>query len=53
MGEAIYAALREHKRAGVPVATMRDGEVIVVPPDEIVIPEEYEAEDGTGTGSGD
>ncbi len=40
MGHAIYAALRKHKQDGVPAATMRDGRVILVPPDEIVIPDE-------------
>jgi hypothetical protein len=37
--------MREHKRAGVPAATMRDGKVVLVPPEEIVIPEEYEQDD--------
>lgn len=46
LGEAIYAALREHKRAGVPAATIRDGKVVLVPPEEIVIPDEYEDEEG-------
>jgi hypothetical protein len=41
MGEAIYIALREHKRLGIPAATMRNGKVVLVPPEEIVIPEEY------------
>jgi hypothetical protein len=41
LGEAIYLALREHKRQGVPAVTMRDGQIVIVPPDEIVIPEEY------------
>jgi hypothetical protein len=45
LGEAIYAAMREHKRAGVPAATMRDGKVVLVPPEEIVIPEEYEQDE--------
>jgi hypothetical protein len=41
MGEAIYLAMREHKRLGVPAAIMIDGKVVNVPPEEIVIPEEY------------
>jgi hypothetical protein len=41
IGEGIYAAMREHKRLGVPAVTMKDGKIVHVPPDEIVIPEEY------------
>jgi len=41
MGEGIYLAMREHKRQGVPAAIMIDGKVVIVPPEEIVIPEEY------------
>lgn len=32
-------ALIKHKAMGVPIAIWRDGEVVLVPPDEIVIPE--------------
>jgi hypothetical protein len=45
LGEAIYLAMREHKRLGVPAATMVDGKVVLVPPEEIVIPEEYLVDD--------
>ena len=45
MGEAIYLAMREHKRLGVPAATMIDGKVVLIPPEEIVIPEEYLVDD--------
>jgi hypothetical protein len=41
IGEGIYSAMREYKRLGIPAATMRDGKVVLVPPEEIVIPEEY------------
>jgi hypothetical protein len=49
MGEAIYLALREHKRQGVPAVTMRDGKIVIVPPEEIVIPEEYLVDDEPAT----
>ena len=45
MGEAIDEALRTHKRAGIPAATMHDGTVVLVPPEEITIPDEDESED--------
>jgi hypothetical protein len=46
MGEAIPEALRAHERAGIPAATMhRDGTVVLVPPEEIAIPDEDESED--------
>ncbi|GMU57593.1 hypothetical protein DYH09_09090 [bacterium CPR1] len=32
-------ALIKHKALGVPIATWRDGQVVIVPPEEIVIPE--------------
>jgi len=44
MGEAIFEALRAHKRAGIP-ATTHDGKVVLVPPEEIAIPDEDESED--------
>lgn len=45
MGEAIDAALREHKRAGVPAATWdhETNRVVLVPPEDIPVPEEAEA----------
>ena len=45
MGEAIYLAMREHKRLGVPAVTMIDGKIVWVPAEEIVIPEEYLVDD--------
>lgn len=37
---AVRAAVEDHKRAGNPVAGWRDGKVVIVPPEEIVVPEE-------------
>ena len=34
---AVREALLDHKRAGNPVAIWRDGKVVIVPPDEIII----------------
>jgi hypothetical protein len=45
IGEGIWAAMREHKRLGVPAVTMIDGKIVHVPPEEIVIPEEYLVDD--------
>jgi hypothetical protein len=49
IGEGIYAAMREHKRLGVPAATMIDGKVVLIPPEEIVIPDEYLEDDEPAT----
>ena len=35
---AVNHALLLHKRLGNPIATWRDGKVVIVPPDEIEIP---------------
>lgn len=35
---AVIDALRMHKRLGNPIATWKDGRVVIVPPEEIVIP---------------
>jgi hypothetical protein len=35
---AVNDALRMHKRLGNPIATWKDGKVVIVPPEEIVIP---------------
>ena len=35
---AVNDALRMHKRIGNPIATWKDGKVVIVPPEEIVIP---------------
>lgn len=34
-------ALAEHKKAGRSIAVWKDGKVVKVPPEEIVIPEEF------------
>jgi hypothetical protein len=34
---AVREALLDHKRAGNPVAIWRDGKVVIVPPEEIVV----------------
>jgi hypothetical protein len=35
---AVKHALLMHKRLGNPIATWKDGKVVIVPPEEIVIP---------------
>ena len=35
---AVNDALAMHKRLGNPIATWKDGKVVIVPPEEIVIP---------------
>lgn len=37
--EAVAEAIAEHKRRGNPIALWRDGKVVVIPPEEIVVPE--------------
>lgn len=32
-------ALARHKRDGIPIAVMKDGKVVRIPPEEIVVPE--------------
>ena len=34
-GRAVEEAVRDHKRAGNPIAEWRDGRVVLVPPEEI------------------
>jgi len=34
-GRAVEEAIRDHKRAGNPIAEWRDGRVVLVPPEEI------------------
>jgi len=34
-GRAVREARRHHKRVGNPIAELRDGKVVLVPPDEI------------------
>ncbi|HMJ25099.1 MAG TPA: hypothetical protein VK475_04700 [Pyrinomonadaceae bacterium] len=35
---AVRHALLMHKRLGNPIATWKDGKVVIVPPEEIIIP---------------
>lgn len=35
---AVNHALLMHKRLGNPIATWKDGKVVIIPPEEIVIP---------------
>ena len=37
MGEAVQDALLMHKRLRNPIATFKDGRVVIVPPDEIPV----------------
>ena len=36
--EAVADAIAEHKRMGRPIVVWRDGKVVKIPPEEIVIP---------------
>lgn len=38
LGQAVSQALWTHKRLGNPIATWRNGDVVIVPPEEIVVP---------------
>jgi hypothetical protein len=42
---AVNDALRMHKRLGNPIAAWKDGKVIIIPPEEIVIPDDPETDD--------
>ena len=35
IGDAVQEAIRNHKRAGNPIAESRDGRVVLVPPEQI------------------
>jgi hypothetical protein len=35
IGDAVQEAIRDHKRAGNPIAELRDGQVVLVPPEQI------------------
>jgi hypothetical protein len=39
----VRQALIEHKQAGNPIAVWKDGQVVIVPPEEIVIPDDPDA----------
>jgi hypothetical protein len=43
---AVRAALLEHKRAGNPVASWKDGRVVLIPPEEIGVGDEPHEEAG-------
>jgi hypothetical protein len=40
IGRAAREAVRQHKLAGNPIATWRDGKVVIIQPEDIVIDEE-------------
>lgn len=42
---AVNHALLMHKRLGNPIATWKDGKVVIVPPEEIVISPEFLSEE--------
>lgn len=44
MREAVNKAVLNHKRAGNPIAIWQDGKVVIVPPEEIVLPEMDESD---------
>ena len=45
LDEAVRAAILDHKRAGNPIATWRDGKVVWLSPDEIPDEDAWESED--------
>jgi hypothetical protein len=53
MEKAIYEALRHHKRSGVPVAVWdwENDRVVIVPPEEIIVPDETSDAAGEAIGS--
>jgi hypothetical protein len=51
MDRAVREALLQHKRAGNPVATWRDGQVVWIQPEDIPVePDEQTPESRTATG---
>ena len=36
--QAVNDALRMHKRLGNPIAAWRDGKVVIIPPEDIIVP---------------
>lgn len=38
---AVNHALLMHKRLGNPIATWKDGKVVIIPPEEIVVPSDF------------
>jgi hypothetical protein len=43
IAEGIYAALRKHKEKGVEAVTWREGRIVLIPPEEIQVPDEEDA----------
>lgn len=48
LARAVREALIDHKRAGNPVAAWRDGQVVEIQPEDIVIPPEIPTEEEIG-----
>ncbi|MDQ2730538.1 MAG: hypothetical protein M3Y56_02675 [Armatimonadota bacterium] len=42
--KAIHAAILDHKRAGNPIAVWENGQVVIIPPEEIELPDLEEDE---------
>lgn len=42
LNRAVRQALIMHKKLGNPIAVWENGKVVIVPPEEIVIPEEHD-----------
>ena len=40
VAEAVWDALRDHKQAGNPIAVWENGKVKIIPPEDIVLPED-------------
>jgi hypothetical protein len=44
IGEAITVAMRKHKAAGVPAVVWQDGKVVLIAPQDIVIPDDDDSD---------
>ncbi len=40
INRGVYAAFRRHKEAGVPIVVWKNGRIVHIPPEEIVVPDE-------------
>jgi len=49
LAEAAIRALRRHKKLGNPVVVSQDGEMVVLAPEDIILPEDVEGKDATGS----
>lgn len=38
--EAVHEAVLDHKRVGNPIAARKDGKIVIIPPEDIEVPEE-------------